>query len=191
MNEIIDKIIALLSSGLPQRTLAEVIVDVVVRGIGKRGGRPLKGNVGVSKPVMTASIDLVGEVNTGVSKPDTKPTCPSGDLFLRSDPDLPDSQQSGSDPDQTRVEQLPPGFAEFWALYPKRKARLAALRAWKKMRPPIGKVREALAWQINTEQWRRKVIPNPATWINGGCWTDEPEKPSANGPAPSAYKSLG
>ena len=47
----------------------------------------------------------------------------------------------------------------------------------------MDKIRSTLAWEVQSEQWRREngqYIPNPATWLNQERWNDEPEqKPAA------------
>lgn len=63
-------------------------------------------------------------------------------------------------------------FFEFWKAYPKKTGKLRAQREWKKAKPPIKEVLQALASQKNSDQWNRGFIPNPATWINEGRWMD-------------------
>ena len=68
------------------------------------------------------------------------------------------------------------GFLQFWAVYPRRVGRLAAIRAWNKARPDsalLAEILRAVGSQQRTDQWRRGYIPNPATWINQGRWEDE------------------
>ena len=68
------------------------------------------------------------------------------------------------------------GFAEFWKVYPRKVGKLAAGRAWKRLRPPLPKVLAALeAWR-NSPEWLKdggRYIPHPATWLNRGGWDDE------------------
>jgi hypothetical protein len=75
-------------------------------------------------------------------------------------------------------------FHAFWAAYPRKVGRKAALKAWQKAkdRPPIAAVLDAIAWQRTTEQWRKdggQYIPMPATWLNQGRWADERGAPVA------------
>jgi hypothetical protein len=68
------------------------------------------------------------------------------------------------------------GFEDFWKLYPKKIGKQAALKSWKKMKPPVEKCMETLQSQINSIQWKKEngqYIPNPSTWINQGRWDDE------------------
>ena len=63
-------------------------------------------------------------------------------------------------------------FSRFWAVYPRRVAKLDAQKAWRQMAPPIDQVLATLAWQI--EQWDDlKYVPYPASWLRSGRWEDE------------------
>ena len=70
-------------------------------------------------------------------------------------------------------------FLEFWALYPRKRARKEALVAWAKV--PLSereKILPALAAQRRSEDWRKdggRFIPYPATWLRGERWDDELE----------------
>lgn len=76
-------------------------------------------------------------------------------------------------------------FEQFWQEYPKKVAKQYALKAWNRIKPDkalFEKIIKALQEQKQSEQWRRdngKYIPNPATWLNGGYWDNEPEQPAA------------
>lgn len=71
------------------------------------------------------------------------------------------------------------GFEAFWRSYPRRVGKLAALREWQKLNPPLPDVLTALAWQRET--WDDpQYIPHPRTWLHQGRWMDErPEAPKA------------
>lgn len=79
---------------------------------------------------------------------------------------------------RTEPEYRPDWFVRFWALYPRRTARAAAVRAWDKLRPDLDLCRvmtAAIKAQMQTPQWREGPdhIPHPATWLNGARWLDE------------------
>ncbi len=83
------------------------------------------------------------------------------------------------------------GFDQFWEAYPNKKGKLAAQRAWQRIkgRPPLPAILQALDTQKRGEQWQRergRFIPHPATWINQGRWDDEtkPTTPAKPKPAP-------
>jgi hypothetical protein len=66
-----------------------------------------------------------------------------------------------------------PDFLEFWKTYPKKTGKDEAFKSWKKKNPRLDDVMFALSWQINSSQWQKGFIPNPATYINQGRWQDE------------------
>ena len=77
---------------------------------------------------------------------------------------------------EARTSGLPEDFCWFWEEYPAKKAKLAALAAWKQtadVRPPIEEIIAAIAAQKNGRKWIEGFIPNPATWLRGGRWDDE------------------
>ena len=67
-------------------------------------------------------------------------------------------------------------FDEFWSIYPLRVGKDAARRAWAKA------IRRATADDITAGARRYRDDPNrdegytkhPATWLNAGCWDDDP-----------------
>ena len=69
-------------------------------------------------------------------------------------------------------------FEEFWAVYPRKVARKAVLKIWKRLNPDAelhGQILKAIEQAKATEQWQRengRYIPNPQTWINQGRWDD-------------------
>ena len=70
-------------------------------------------------------------------------------------------------------------FDWFWSEYPKKKAKLEALKAWKEteaVRPDVEAIIAAVDLQAQSAEWRRDggaYIPHPATWLRGGRWDDE------------------
>lgn len=75
-------------------------------------------------------------------------------------------------------------FDVFWQAYPKKVAKGAARKAWKKIKHPaevLDLILKALIWQCRQKQWLKdggQFIPYPASYINGERWLDErPEKP--------------
>ena len=88
----------------------------------------------------------------------------------------------------------PEGFAEFWAAYPAKADKKAAVRAFTRLAPSpelLAVILAAVARQRAWPKWLKdggQFVPNPATWLNGSRWEDLPPAPSA---APSrAYDSL-
>ena len=82
---------------------------------------------------------------------------------------------------------LPPGFGEWWEAYPKKVAKPAAIRAWKrkakeKALPELGVLLEKLREQEDSEQWQKsngEFIPHPSTYLNQHRWEDETYLPGS------------
>jgi hypothetical protein len=74
---------------------------------------------------------------------------------------------------------LDEGFEKFWKLYPKKKGRKDAAKAWAKLKPDAElhqTLITALGSHCISEDWAKdggRYIPNASTWINGERWTDE------------------
>lgn len=71
----------------------------------------------------------------------------------------------------------PEGFTEFWDAYPRRDARLNALKAWAKV---SARDHQAILADVKrrcgSDQWRKeggKFVPLPATYLRGERWKDE------------------
>jgi hypothetical protein len=77
------------------------------------------------------------------------------------------------------VHGFPPGFEEFWSLYPKKVAKDNAAKAFAKLAPDNalqGVMSAAVRRQAASDAWRKdggQFVPNAATWINGRRWEDE------------------
>lgn len=71
-------------------------------------------------------------------------------------------------------EEYDPDFIFLWENYPRKQAKPAAYKAWKKHKPSTEKILAALEWQKLTDQWANGIIPHLATYINQGRWNDEP-----------------
>jgi hypothetical protein len=72
------------------------------------------------------------------------------------------------------------GFAEFWSAYPKKQGKAAAEKAWGKLAPDADlqtRILTAVDVAKRSDGWRKdggQFIPQPATWLNGRRWEDEP-----------------
>ena len=94
------------------------------------------------------------------------------------------------------VAQGDGAFDVFWSAFPKKIAKGAAEKAFKKngCSKCIESILKALELQKGSEQWRRdggQYIPYPATWLNRQQWNDQPVlsgpaegNPSVNGSRP-------
>jgi len=71
------------------------------------------------------------------------------------------------------------GFDSFWQVWPKKKAKLDAIKAWEKLNPSgelVDRIIAAVEFQKQSRDWLKndgQYIPYPATWLNGQRWTDE------------------
>ena len=78
-----------------------------------------------------------------------------------------------------------PGFDEFWNAYPRKVGKVAAKKAWFRIKPTVelqANILAAIIQQKKSLQWQRdngQFIPNPSTWLNQCRWDDElPERAS-------------
>ena len=85
-------------------------------------------------------------------------------------------QGEGGRSDSISSDAQNDSFSAFWKAYPKKRGKAAALKAWKKLKPPLPKVFETLAAFEASKEWRKdngQFIPYPASWLNAGGWDDE------------------
>jgi len=70
------------------------------------------------------------------------------------------------------------GFDDFWAVYPKKDAKQAAVKAWLKLKPDDD-LKQAIIAGVQRDidgRWKgaeRRYIPNPTTYLNQRRWEDE------------------
>jgi hypothetical protein len=81
----------------------------------------------------------------------------------------------------TTVADAPPGFEVFWAAYPRKVAKLAARRAWSRLRVTdalLPQLLDAIAAQQRfhgpLSRDSPAYIPHPATWLRQQRWQDPP-----------------
>jgi len=76
-------------------------------------------------------------------------------------------------------------FPKFWKLYPNKKGKANAEKAWKKLKVTPGLfslIAESLTTHCLSADWLKsdgQFIPHPATWLNGRRWEDE-IRPASN-----------
>lgn len=69
-------------------------------------------------------------------------------------------------------------FDDFWAIYPKKDAKQAAVKAWMKLKPDDD-LKQAIIAGVQRDidgRWKgaeRRYIPNPTTYLNQRRWEDE------------------
>ena len=70
-------------------------------------------------------------------------------------------------------------FSKFWSVYPNKKAKGSAEKAWIKIKPDqplFERIIQAVMKQRASEDWVKdggKFIPHPASWLNAKRWDDE------------------
>jgi hypothetical protein len=81
---------------------------------------------------------------------------------------------------RTRGSAGDDGFDAFWLAYPNKTAKQAAAKAFAKLAPSadlLDEILQAVARQKTWPKWAKdggQYIPNPATWLNGGEWANQP-----------------
>jgi hypothetical protein len=87
----------------------------------------------------------------------------------------PSTPRDGS---KKRKEETGAAFAEFWRAYPRRVARDAAARAFERAiergADPAALIAGAQRYAAERAGQDPKYTKHPATWLNAGCWADEP-----------------
>lgn len=98
----------------------------------------------------------------------------SPNLHVAESPNLPSIED---------IEDIPPivpqpTFDDFYEIYPVKKSKDAARRAWAKAikrADPADIVDGARRFAGDPNLPEKQFIKHPATWLNGGCWEDDPE----------------
>lgn len=89
-------------------------------------------------------------------------------------------QSSPENPPEESVGET--GFDQFWSIYPKKKSKGDALKAWKKIKPSkslLKTILDAVSVQKESHSWTKEggqYIPYPATWLRSMGWEDEVDK---------------
>ncbi|MFT0867910.1 helix-turn-helix domain-containing protein [Pseudomonas sp. CAM1A] len=87
------------------------------------------------------------------------------------------------------------GFEQFWKLYPKKRSRKGALKAWNKLHPSAdlqAVLLAALAKHCVSRDWTKaggQYIPLASSWLNGELWHDVVE-PAGYAAAPGSFNDL-
>ena len=122
----------------------------------------------------------------------------TGDIDTRKDMLIPDGKSDNaslpiddtpSSQKKTGAGKYPADFLEWYAIYPRKKAKGDALKAYRAARKEIGhlelmeKTRKFVRY-VEQSQQEQKYVPYPATWLRASRWEDELETPHA---APGSY----
>ncbi|MGH9288068.1 MAG: helix-turn-helix domain-containing protein [Acidimicrobiales bacterium] len=112
----------------------------------------------------------------------TKPSVTADAATPRDDPQpplIPDTSQTRDPTPDPRPPDLAAAWEQFWHVYPRKVAKIAARRAWDKaveQADPDLLIAGARRYaDQQADPMRRPFTKHPATWLRGGCWDDEPE----------------
>ena len=86
------------------------------------------------------------------------------------------SPLEGKGREQGTGKEISEAFETFWKVWPKKKAREDARKAFSKVKVPVEDLLKAVEASISTPDWQKdggKYIPHAATWLNGKRWQDE------------------
>ncbi|KAA8555092.1 helix-turn-helix domain-containing protein [Pseudomonas marginalis] len=126
----------------------------------------------------------VGPESTGVG---AQPTAPVGPESTRtSHPSEPVKEPKTL---CTSEVELAEAFEVFWKLYPNKKSKKDARKAWEKLKPSA-ELRQTLMTALGSHRvsrdWTKddgQFVPMASTWLNGERWTDVLNPCTANGRA--------
>lgn len=110
--------------------------------------------------------------------PEKIESAPADSLSLDSGFLIPDSPTPSPAPGAV-AGTSPDLFARFWAMYPNKKGKASAEKAWAKLKVSeslFNLIAEGLARQVVSDAWTKdggQFIPHPSTWLNGKRWEDE------------------
>lgn len=91
----------------------------------------------------------------------------------------PQSNTNISNTKESNTKGYIQGFELFWGVYPKKKAKEAARKAWAKIKPNDALIKTIIAdvrAKSDSQEWKKEkgqYIPHPATYLNGKRWEDE------------------
>lgn len=146
---------------------------------GMRGGRPRKGNAFSEKGEKPTLLKKGSKSEKSQEEEKEK------EIYTPYSPPQGDERGTDSSSD-LGAGKYPTAFEAFWAAYPRKVGKGAALKAWRRISAPasaLPAMLTSLEWQRESEQWQRdggQYIPHPATWLNQSRWEDE--RPDTYGP---------
>jgi hypothetical protein len=155
-----------------------------------------------SKTVDLYTLNLpaaFGAASDGFRDPASGTTCRT----LRHQMPVPPARRAGPEPSlepssekkESIVRSEPESFTLWWESYPRKAAKLKAVEAYRKtLAQGLATAEELLAGAQVYAQARAGQDPQftklPTTWLNGGCWADEPAvPPPRNGHGPHVRES--
>jgi hypothetical protein len=145
-----------------------------------------EGKIGVTKEEYVSLTTVKRPLTNGLSPAPAPAPAPAPQAEeIEGRKDLPSSPRQG-EADGSKISGngsgYTPSFEAFWSLYPLKKGKGAAFKAWKavgkKKSTTVPQIMAALKAQVDSgTHWRGKdgenYIPHPTTWLNQACWEDE------------------
>lgn len=112
----------------------------------------------------------------------TRTACenPTSDNRTQPNTKKPKTKSPQSPPRGARDQEIwdKEAFDRFWALYPKKKDKVKAIREWNRLkadRKLMGVMSAALKMQMASEEWQRdngRAVPYPCRWLSHRRWED-------------------
>lgn len=149
-------------------------------------------NPHIKEPASTIPAPPPGGADTGPDwdesgartgqEPDANSSGPADSLLPLTSSLLPHPESPIPHPDSltpSTPETGPDGFDTFWQAWPKKVARSAAMRAWKKLRPSHelqATILADVAERADSEDWTkeaRRYMPHASSYLAGHRWEDE------------------
>ena len=99
------------------------------------------------------------------------------DNVINTNPPYPPN--GGESEQVNKASPLEQRFLEFWQVYPRKKNKETARRAWEKLKPNAdltAEIIKAVYAANKSSDWTKengRFIPYPATWLNAHGWEDE------------------
>lgn len=179
------------------RTSARTLASARARGIEAR--RANKGSSERESSPEREDVDVRGDADvrpdvdvtaggrprhSGGTWTSAKPKEEPQDEQLPKDSSSPAAQEDDASSSDHHLE----AFGAFWLTYPKRKAKEEAKKAWiaaiKRGADPQQIIAAAKGYAHERHGQEAKYTKYPATWLNKGCYDDEPDPQPASGERP-------
>ena len=113
-------------------------------------------------------------------------------VLRKSGPLISTDKEISTDSNNTSSSDDDGAFEKFWSMWPKKVGKVAAVKAWKKVKDKpatLSLILINLEMHANAGDWKDvQYIPNPATYINQERWTDQVYENSGSN---SKYSHLG
>lgn len=142
-----------------------------------------------------ASRDAIADASHDGAPPRAQSPTPTPTPIKNSSSSADADDGTTKPPKRSRTRTPPERFDEFWRVYPRRVGKIHAERAYAKAlangTSPDTLIAGAKFYAMEKKLADPQFVKHPATWLNGGCWQDEPDpayKPPVIG-APSVAAS--